>query len=114
MTRETAGDRWSDLERLATEARDAIDIYENPPFGQAFAAAMWRSSTCDAFEAAANPSAVLELIAAARSGAVGIGAADEPRPDAGAVGDLVGALRPFARFIDILESMGGNTPKAGG
>ena len=52
------------------------------------------------FSAAANPATILALIAQAR-------APDRARDD------LVEALKPFARYLDVLETMGGNTPRSG-
>lgn len=99
-------DRWSGLEALAKAAtpgpwawdEEMTPFYNDPDGGSCGGDATGlaevfrdgdedtsiidRARLCDAaFIAAANPAAVLELIAAAR--AVGIGAADEPTPPAG-------------------------------
>jgi len=55
-----------ELERLARAALDATALYDARPLGQAFAAAQWRASACDAFEAATNPATILDLLAANR------------------------------------------------
>lgn len=91
---------WGDLERLAKAATHkewqhgeggSINV---PRGGTLFASFRGNGTTDDAaFIAAANPATVLELIAAARAGSVGVGGADEPKtPTEQAEGAVVGAL----------------------